>query len=120
MNRGLLPLLTAGALCALATPAFAHAMLERATPGAGANVAAPAELRLRYSEGVEPSLCQVQLTDVSGHAEALGALSLSPDHLTLIAPVRNHLAPGVYHVRWRAVSVDTHITSGDFNFRVTP
>ena len=30
------------------------------------------------------------------------------------------IPPGVYTVRWRVVSVDTHATQGDFSFRVGP
>jgi methionine-rich copper-binding protein CopC len=30
------------------------------------------------------------------------------------------LAAGRYRVAWRAVSVDTHVTEGDFTFEVKP
>jgi methionine-rich copper-binding protein CopC len=30
------------------------------------------------------------------------------------------LAPGRYRVAWRAVSVDTHVTAGDYAFDVGP
>ena len=30
------------------------------------------------------------------------------------------LAPGQYRVVWRALSVDTHVTEGDFTFDVVP
>jgi len=29
------------------------------------------------------------------------------------------LGPGTYKVVWRVVSVDTHVTNGNFTFRVT-
>jgi hypothetical protein len=38
----------------------------------------------------------------------------------LIVKVGKTLPPGVYTVNWRAVSVDTHHTQGDFQFTVTP
>ena len=31
----------------------------------------------------------------------------------------NPLGPGTYRVKWRVLSVDTHVTEGDFIFRVT-
>ncbi len=37
-----------------ATAAYAHAQLEKATPSVGGTVASPAEIRLKFSEGVEP------------------------------------------------------------------
>ena len=30
------------------------------------------------------------------------------------------LKPGKYKVVWRVVSVDTHVTTGDFTFEITP
>ena len=30
------------------------------------------------------------------------------------------LAPGTYRVTWRAVSVDTHVSKGEFTFDVAP
>jgi methionine-rich copper-binding protein CopC len=30
------------------------------------------------------------------------------------------LAPGTYRVTWRVLSVDTHVTEGDFTFEVAP
>ena len=30
------------------------------------------------------------------------------------------LAPGTYKVTWRVLSVDTHVTEGDFTFDVAP
>jgi hypothetical protein len=29
------------------------------------------------------------------------------------------LGPGTYRVKWRVLSVDTHVTEGDFTFRVS-
>jgi methionine-rich copper-binding protein CopC len=29
------------------------------------------------------------------------------------------LTPGTYRVKWRVLSVDTHVTEGDFTFRVS-
>jgi hypothetical protein len=36
----------------------------------------------------------------------------------LIVPVAKALAPGVYSVKWHAVSLDTHHTQGTFDFTV--
>jgi len=30
------------------------------------------------------------------------------------------LAPGRYRVKWHVLSVDTHVTEGDFTFTVAP
>jgi methionine-rich copper-binding protein CopC len=30
------------------------------------------------------------------------------------------LEPGLYRVIWRVLSIDTHVTEGDYTFRVAP
>jgi copper resistance protein C len=111
-------LTAAGALCALATPASAHALLESANPRVGSTIAAmPNEVRLRFSEGVTPALSHVELLDAQGHQVALAALcNLANDRRTLCAALQARIAPGVYRVRWRVVSLDSHATQGDFTF----
>jgi hypothetical protein len=117
-RRAVLLAAAASATFALATPAGAHAMLETARPRVGSIIAAaPAELRLRFSERVVPALSRVQLLDPGGAAVSLGALfAQARDRHTLCAPVRGAMTIGVYHVRWRAVSADSHVTEGEFSF----
>ncbi|MGD0762970.1 MAG: copper homeostasis periplasmic binding protein CopC [Roseiarcus sp.] len=104
-----------------ATAADAHPQLEKAAPAVGSTVASPAEIRLKFSEGVEPRFSSIALSSESGAAAPLGALSLDPaDDSVLIAKVVNALAPGVYAVTWHAVSVDAHKTQGSFDFTVKP
>ncbi|MGD1014915.1 MAG: copper homeostasis periplasmic binding protein CopC [Roseiarcus sp.] len=104
-----------------AAAAFAHAQLEKASPAVGSAVAPPAEIRLKFSEGVEPRFSTIALSSESGAAAPLGAPSLDPaDDSVLIAKVAKTLAPGVYTVTWHAVSVDTHKTQGSFDFTVKP
>ena len=45
----------------VATAAFAHAQLEKATPAVGGTVASASEVRLEFSEGVEPEFSKVEL-----------------------------------------------------------
>jgi methionine-rich copper-binding protein CopC len=109
------PLLIA---CA-ATSAFAHAQLKKATPAVGGTVASANEIRLNFSEGVEPRFSGVALTSGGGADMPLGAARVEPGHQeVLIVPIAKPLSPGVYTVHWHAVSVDTHHTQGDFQFTV--
>jgi copper resistance protein C len=104
-----------------AAEARAHAHLEKATPAAGATVASPSEIRLTFSEGVEPRFSGVKLTAAGGSAVPLGAANAEAGHPeTLVVPIAKPLSPGVYSVHWHAVSVDTHHTQGDFKFTVKP
>ena len=103
-----------------ATQAFAHAQLEKATPAVGGTVASASEIRLEFSEGVEPTFTKVSLTGPGG-AVPLGAAKTEPSNqAVLIVPISKALAAGAYTVRWQAVSVDTHHTQGTFEFTVKP
>jgi len=104
-----------------ATAALAHAQLEKATPGVGSTVASASEIRLEFSEGVEPKFTGVTLTVAGGAAQPLGKPSVDPgDAKILIVRIAKPLKPGVYEVDWHAVSVDTHHTQGNFTFTVAP
>ena len=104
-----------------ATPAFAHAQLEKASPAVGGTVSRASEIRLTFSEGVEPRFTKVSLTGPGGAAVPLGAAKTAPNNqAVLIAPIAKPLAAGVYTVHWHAVSVDTHHTQGTFQFTVKP
>ncbi len=106
-------------VCA-STGAFAHAQLEKATPAVGGAVATPSEIRLEFSEGVEPKFSKVSVTGPGG-VVPLGAVKMdSGNPAVLIAPIAKPLSAGVYKVHWQAVSVDTHHTQGTFEFTVKP
>jgi copper resistance protein C len=106
------------AFALIVTQAFAHAQLEKATPAVGGTVASASEIRLEFSEGVEPKFSKVSLTGPGG-AVPLGAATTEPSNqAVLIVPITKALAAGAYTVRWQAVSVDTHHTRGTFEFTV--
>ena len=50
---------------------------------------------------------------------AVGKANVAPgDDKVMVVKIGRKLAPGTYTVKWRAVSVDTHHTQGDFDFTV--
>lgn len=121
IRRSLIKIAAALAFAFAATAAHAHAQLEKATPPVGGAVASPSEIRLKFSEGVEPRFSGIALASEDGAAAPLGPPSVDPtDNSVLIAKVVKTLPPGVYTVTWRAVSVDTHKTQGSFSFTVKP
>ena len=120
MRTHILKIATSLAFALAATPAFAHAQLEKATPAVGGTVASASEIRLEFSEGVEPKFSKVSLTGPGG-AVPLGAAKTEPSNqAVLIVPISKALAAGAYTVHWQAVSVDTHHTPGTFEFTVKP
>jgi copper resistance protein C len=109
------------AFICVATTALAHAQLEKATPPVGGTVASASEVRLEFSEGVEPRFTGVTLTAPGGANVPLGAAKTEPSNqAVLIVPIAKTLAAGAYTVHWHAVSVDTHHTQGTFQFTVKP
>ena len=80
--------LAAALLLGSAGAASAHAHLKTATPAAGSTVAAaPAELRLGFTEGVNARFTGLTLTGPAG-AVPTGAAALAPgDDKVLVVPV---------------------------------
>jgi copper resistance protein C len=100
--------------------AMAHAHLSGQTPAAGSTTQAPPALRLKFSEGVEPAFTTVTLTR-EGEPVTLKSLATAPgDNTELVVTPDKPLLPGRYQVQWRAVSVDTHHSEGQYGFIVSP
>jgi copper resistance protein C len=123
MQRSLRLLLLAAFACALAaTSAFAHAFLDRATPGVGATVnTAPSELTLSFTQNVVIAFSGVSIAAAGGGPIPAGKAVLDPaSPNTLHVKLGHALKPGTYVVSWHVVSVDTHPTSGTYQFTVVP
>lgn len=114
-----LVVMTAASLLAGSPMAFAHAFLQHATPAVGATVSAPAELRLTFTERVEPLFSHVTLQTATGAPVTIGAphAAESGQQLVVVLP---KLPAGRYSVTWHVTSVDTHQTQGSFHFTVAP
>jgi methionine-rich copper-binding protein CopC len=102
-------------LC-LATPAFAHARLVGSDPTANATVKSPGQIKLRFSEDLEPAFSSASLTDAKGKTVPVSR-SVGGQTITLL-PLT--LRPGGYKVTWHSVGRDTHRVTGSFGFTVVP
>ena len=110
----------AAAACLIASAAFAHAFLDKASPAVGSEVSgSPPVLTLTYSEPVEPLFSSVHVTDQSGAPMDRGKPSTRDDGRTLVVNLKP-MPPGAYDVEWHVTSVDTHKTDGHFTFSVKP
>ena len=119
--RHLALILALPALLLGASVALAHAFLDRAMPAVGSTVhQSPTEVRLRFTEAIEAALSSARVEDAAGHTVSTGpAKPDTSDRQVLVVPV-GALPPGSYKVFWRVLSVDTHVTTGDFRFTVAP
>lgn len=113
--------IVAGCTYALAGAAWAHAFLDHATPAVGSTVqGAPAQVALRFTQRLEPAFSRVQVVDAAGKRVDREDASVSGDDATMLTVSLAPLAPGRYAVKWRVLSVDTHVTEGDYTFTVAP
>lgn len=109
------------ALIMVADGASAHSFLEGAEPRPGSTVkTVPADVRLRFTERLEAAYSTVRVTDEAGRRVDRGEA-----HMEAGAPKRLRvpllpIEPGRYTVRWRVLSVDSHVVEGEFTFRLAP
>jgi copper transport protein len=113
--------LVAAAALALPAAAWAHAALLKTVPEASRTInQAPPEVRLTYSEPVEPRFAIVSVTDAAGRQVTSGKPSAAPGApQTLVTPLRR-VPEGWYLVFWRVISADGHPVRGAFTFAVGP
>jgi methionine-rich copper-binding protein CopC len=107
------------AMLSAASPAFAHAMLERASPLVGSEVPAPPhEIILTFTEGVEPLFSTIELRDAHGAAVVTDKPRTDKGNNRRLVVELPALGSGTYTVTWHATSVDTHKTEGSYQFIV--
>ena len=112
-------LLLAAGLCIASAPAAAHAFLDHALPAVGSTVhESPRAIRLWFTEQLEPAFSSVRVLDKSGKEVDAGDSHVDAADPMVLAASVPALAPGTYRVVWRVVSVDTHVTEGDFTFDI--
>ena len=108
------------AMLCMASPAFAHAFLQSASPKVGSESAtSPAAVTITFTENVEPDFSRIAVRNAQGVRVDKGDPHLVGDHRNELAVNVPKLPPGEYAVTWHATSVDTHKTEGRFEFGVT-
>ena len=111
-------LLAAGVACSTAR---AHAFLDHAAPVVGGTVhAPPAQVRLWFTQQLEPAFSSVRVVDRSDRRVDRGDAKVDARDGAILQVSVPALAPGRYRVVWRVLSVDTHVSEGDFTFDVAP
>jgi methionine-rich copper-binding protein CopC len=97
----------------------AHAFLREAEPAVGSTVqTSPKEVRIRFTEKIEPAFSSIQVFDASGKEVDKRDVHLDHSDHALLHVSLPRLGVGIYKVIWRVVSVDTHVTNGNFTFRI--
>jgi methionine-rich copper-binding protein CopC len=106
--------------CLIGPAAFAHAVLDHASPAVGSQVSgSPPALNLTYTEPAEPLFSTLHVTDATG-ARVDEGKPTTQDGRHVLSVKLKPLSPGVYAVQWHVTSQDTHSTEGHFSFTVKP
>ena len=102
-----------------ALPAAAHAYLERARPIANSTVhESPRDLTLWFTQRIEPAFSEVRVLDSAGKRVDGAPTPQVDDDDKVLRVALPKLAIGGYRVKWRVVSVDSHVSEGEFAFDV--
>jgi copper resistance protein C len=109
----------AGAATLGAPVVQAHAFLDHASPAVGSTVpTAPETLTMWFTQQLEPAFTTATVTDKAGNNVDAGPAQVDSKDRTELKVSLKKLPPGTYTVNWHALSVDTHTTTGHFNFTV--
>ena len=100
--------------------ASGHAFLDRAEPRVGSTLKSPpSQVRAWFTQSLEPAFSTLEVVNERGDRVDQGPARSDAANPTLLQVPLKPLRPGTYRVKWRVLSVDTHVTEGDFTFRVT-
>jgi methionine-rich copper-binding protein CopC len=106
-------------MLAATTLAQAHAFLDHSDPKVGSTVTgSPAQVKIWFTEELEGAFSKIQVFDAGGKEIDKKDSKVDGSDKALMAVSVPTLAPATYKVRWIAVAVDTHHTSGSFEFTV--
>jgi copper resistance protein C len=112
-------LLTPITLLILSQGCWAHAFVEHAEPAVGSQIhIAPTQVKIWFTEKLEPAFSKIQVFDLSGREVDKRDCAIDQSNGALMTVSLPELKPGKYKVAWRAVSIDTHLTTGSFTFEL--
>jgi methionine-rich copper-binding protein CopC len=101
------------------TLARAHAFLDHAQPRVGSTLAQPPpQVKIWYTEELEGAFSRIQVFNSKGAEVDRKDSKVDPANKAIMTVSLPPLAPGDYKVKWSAVAVDTHHTTGTFAFTV--
>jgi methionine-rich copper-binding protein CopC len=114
-------LIAAFALALLPQVGWAHAFLDHAEPAVGSQIhSSPVQVRIWFTERLEPVLSRIQVFNAANSEVDKRNVHIDGSNPALLEVALSPLPPGKYRVVWRVVSVDTHVTTGDFTFILAP
>jgi copper resistance protein C len=106
---------------AAAVHVYAHAFVDHAEPAVGSKVKQiPHAVTIWFTESIQPALSTIKVFDATQKQVDKKDTHSGGGNNALLQVSLPSVGPGLYKVIWRVVSVDGHVTNGDFAFRVAP
>jgi copper resistance protein C len=104
---------------ALTMPVFAHAIMVKSQPEVDSTIAeSPKQVDVWFNDKVGSEYKALAVIDSTGNRvdnKDAAQETFDQSHLYVTVP---QLPPGTYNVRYRVVSLDTHIVTGKFKFTI--
>ena len=102
-----------------ATGVFAHAELLGSEPADGSAVTSPPDqVRLFFSEPIEPELFSIQVYAADRTRIDRNNTAVSPTDPRVLQVSLTDAGAGTYTIAWRALSLDGHVVRGSFAYAV--
>lgn len=107
---------------AAAMPADLHLALKQSIPAKDATVAtAPQRIELHFTQAPQAAATSIRVHGDAGNDATVGRTTARDGDATIVtASFERPLAPGKYHVMWRAMAQDGHVITGEYGFTYTP
>ena len=99
--------------------AEAHAFPLHSDPRVGWTVAlSPPKVTIWFDGELEPAFSTITVYNTAKQQVDKGNSRVNGPNASVLEVDLTPLAPGTYHVYWKALAKDTHVTEGDFTFAV--
>ena len=101
------------------TRAWPHARLSKSVPANRAVLSTtPGSVQLWFSERLEARFCHLSVWNAAKQQVDSGDTRVDPENSKKLFVSLPVLAPGIYTVKYRVLSVDSHIVEDQFSFTV--
>ncbi len=96
-----------------------HAFPLRSDPRVGWTVTiAPPKVTIWFDGELEPAFSTITVYNSAKQKVDKGNSRVNGSDASVLEVDLPALTPGKYHVYWKALSKDTHVTQGDFSFAI--
>jgi copper resistance protein C len=124
MRRSTMSILCIGVSClslllCMSTSAWPHATLVKSVPARRAVLSkAPGHVQLWFNEHLEARFCHLSVWNAAGQQVDSGDTKVDPENPKKLSVGLPVLASGIYTVKYRVLSVDSHIVEDQFSFTI--